>query len=93
MPLRTTLTTPDGTVIGQGADVQVRVTPTGNWVYWGLGGLALVILLLGIVRTVRRRPGHRAHPAPPSGPPLGPQAGPPSEPPAADARAREASTA
>ena len=40
VPLRTTLTTPDGTVIGQGADVQVRVTPTGNWVYWGLGGLA-----------------------------------------------------
>ena len=56
VPLRTTLTTPDGTVIGQGADVQVRVTPTGNWIYWGLGGLAGAILLLGIVRTVRRRP-------------------------------------
>ena len=51
VPLRTTLTTPDGTVVGQGADVQVRVTPTGNWVYWGLGGIAGAILLLGIVRT------------------------------------------
>ena len=57
VPLRTTLTTPDGTVIGQGADVQVRVTPTGHWIYWGLGGVAVAILLLGIVRTFRRRPG------------------------------------
>ncbi|MGZ4631013.1 DUF6049 family protein [Oryzihumus sp.] len=56
VPLRTTLTTPDGTVIGQGADVQVHVTPTGGWVYWSLGGLALVILLLGIVRSFSRRP-------------------------------------
>ncbi|WP_270887071.1 DUF6049 family protein [Pedococcus sp. 5OH_020] len=56
VPLRTTLTTPDGTVVGQGADVLVRVTPTGDWVYWGLGGVAGAILLLGVVRSVRRRP-------------------------------------
>ena len=96
VPLRTTLTTPDGTVIGQGADVQVRVTPTGNWVYWSLGGLALVILLLGIVRTVRRRPGHHLDPSPDGAAP-GPQVGPPPpqapHPPAADPRAREATTA
>lgn len=59
VPLRTTLTTPDGTVIGQGADVQVRVTPTGDWVYWALGGLAGLILLAGLVRTFRRRPRRR----------------------------------
>jgi hypothetical protein len=63
VPLRTTLTTPDGTVIGQGADVQVRVTPTGHWIYWALGGVAVVILLLGIVRTVRSRPASRARKA------------------------------
>jgi hypothetical protein len=57
VPLRTTLTTPDGTVIGQGADVQVRVTPTGDWVYWVLGGVAVAVLVLGIVRSLRRRPG------------------------------------
>ncbi|WP_344193125.1 DUF6049 family protein [Pedococcus aerophilus] len=56
VPLRTTLTTPDGTVVGQGADVQVRVTPTGNWVYLVLGGVAALVIVLGIVRTVRRRP-------------------------------------
>ena len=64
VPLRTTLTTPDGTVVGQGADVMVRVTPTGNWVYAVLGGLAALVLGLGIVRTVRRRPGRTDHPVP-----------------------------
>ncbi|HEV7146030.1 MAG TPA: DUF6049 family protein [Pedococcus sp.] len=59
VPLRTTLTTPDGTVIGQGADVEVRVTPTGSWVYWALGGLAGVVLLLGIIRSFTRRPASR----------------------------------
>ena len=63
VPLRTTLTTPDGTVVGQGADVKVRVTPTGNWIYLALGGVAALVLLLGIVRTVRRRP-NRSTPGP-----------------------------
>ncbi len=65
VPIRTTLTTPDGTVIGQGAQVQVRVTPTGNWIYWVFGGLAAVILVAGIWRSVRRRP----HPQVPSADP------------------------
>jgi uncharacterized membrane protein len=55
VPLKTTLTTPDGTVIGQGADVRVRVTPTGPWVYWALGGVAVVILVIGILRSIRTR--------------------------------------
>ena len=59
VPIRTTLTTPDGTVIGQGADVLVQVTPTGDWVYWTLGGIAGIILLLGIWRSVRRKPAPR----------------------------------
>jgi hypothetical protein len=64
VPLRTILTTPDGTVVGQGANVQVRVTPTGDWIYWGLGGIAGAILLLGIWRSVRRRPRETAEPTP-----------------------------
>jgi hypothetical protein len=64
VPLRTILTTPDGTVVGQGADVQVRVTPTGDWVYWVLGGFAGLILLLGLVRTFRHRPARRVATAP-----------------------------
>lgn len=66
VPIRTTLTTPDGTVIGQGADVLVQVTPTGDWVYWTLGGFAGIILLLGIWRSVRprRTPRKAAEPVP-----------------------------
>ena len=64
VPLQTTLTTPDGTVVGQGANVQVRVTPTGDWIYWALGGLAGAILLLGIWRSARRRPRGRGHEGP-----------------------------
>ena len=66
VPIRTTLTTPDGTVIGQGADVLVQVTPTGDWVYWTLGAIAGIILLLGIWRSVRRKPAPRnaAEPVP-----------------------------
>lgn len=66
VPIRTTLTTPDGTVIGEGVDVQVQVTPTGDWVYWTLGGVAGIILVLGIWRSVRRKPTPRnaADPSP-----------------------------
>jgi hypothetical protein len=47
----------------------VRVTPTGDWVYWGLGGLALLVLALGIVRSLRNRPSHAgSRPLPPSTP-------------------------
>jgi hypothetical protein len=65
-PTPTTLTTPDGTVIGEGVDVQVQVTPTGDWVYWTLGGVAGIILVLGIWRSVRRKPTPRnaAEPVP-----------------------------
>jgi hypothetical protein len=66
VPLRTTLTTPDGTVIGQGADVQVRVTPTGDWVYGVLGGVAAAILALGIVRSFRRKPANTVTASEPS---------------------------
>jgi hypothetical protein len=43
--------------------VQVRVTPTGDWVYWALGGVAGAILLLGVWRSVRRRPQDEPEPA------------------------------
>ncbi len=64
VPLRTTLTTPDDTVIGQGADVRVRVTPTGDGVYWALGGFAGLILVIGLFRTYRKRPRTRRATAP-----------------------------
>lgn len=48
----------DGTVLGEPTTFTVRVSPTSDWIYWLLGGLAGVVILIGIVRTVlRRHPG------------------------------------
>ena len=54
VPVEAVLTTPNGTSLGQTARVNVRVQPTGTWLYWVLGGLASIILLLGIYRSLRR---------------------------------------
>lgn len=55
VPLVTTLSTPDGTRVGASAETEVRVQPTGAWVYWLLGGVAGAILVLGLVRALRPR--------------------------------------
>ena len=46
--------TPDGTELGSQTPLDVRVQPTGTWLYWVLGGLAGLVLVLGLVRAVRR---------------------------------------
>jgi hypothetical protein len=48
------LTTRDGTPLGQDARVPVRVQPPATWIYWVLGGLAGVVLVLGTQRSLRR---------------------------------------
>lgn len=55
VPITTTLTAPDGTVLSSGEPVQISVSPTGSWIYWGLGGLAGVLLVVGIWRGRRGR--------------------------------------
>jgi hypothetical protein len=56
VPITTTLTGPDGTILGRGTVLKVQLSPTGDWVYWLLGGIAVVILILGVARSARRRP-------------------------------------
>lgn len=51
------LTTPNGTELGDDAVVDVRVQPTGTWIYWVLGGLAGLLLVVGTVRAMRGGPG------------------------------------
>jgi hypothetical protein len=48
------LTTQNGTPLGQDATVSVHVQPPAAWVYWVLGGLAGIVLLLGTQRSLRR---------------------------------------
>lgn len=55
VPLRATLRTPDGTVIASTSTIVIRVTPTGAWVYWGIGALAALVLAAGLWRGRRRR--------------------------------------
>jgi hypothetical protein len=50
------LTTPNGTMLGDDAVVRVRVQPTGVWIYWVLGTVAGLVLVLGLVRALRSEP-------------------------------------
>ncbi|MGB5935529.1 MAG: DUF6049 family protein [Ornithinimicrobium sp.] len=54
VPVRATLSTPTGLQIGQAQVLDVQVRPTGIWIYWLLGGVAGVILILGLTRAIRR---------------------------------------
>ena len=54
VPIEAVLTTPNGTSLGRKAEVNVRVQPPSSWIYWAPGGVAGVILVLGIYRSLRR---------------------------------------
>lgn len=54
VPVTAYLTTPNGLAVGDEQVMEVRVQPTGVWIYWVLGGAAGVILVLGIGRALRR---------------------------------------
>lgn len=65
VPLHTSLSTPNGTQVGTAEETVVRVQPTGVWIYWLLGGVAGVILVLGLWRALRP-PGSRQDSAEPT---------------------------
>jgi hypothetical protein len=48
------LTTRNGTPLGENASVKMRVQPPSTWLYWVLGGLAGIVLVLGTQRSLRR---------------------------------------
>lgn len=69
------LSTPSGTTLGEPVPIDVRVQPTGVWVYWVLGGIAGLVLVLGLARALRSSPTPRA----PSTPDPTPRQGPADE--------------
>ena len=50
-----TLRAQDGTILSEPTAFSVRVSPTADWMYWVLGALAGLVLVIGVVRTVSRR--------------------------------------
>lgn len=56
VPVDIAVTDPSGRSLSPPAELRVRVSPTGSWIYWGVGAAALGLLALGTWRTVRRRP-------------------------------------
>jgi hypothetical protein len=52
------VTGPTGVSVGPTTTMNVRVSPTGNWVYWGLGALATLALVGGLWRGRRARRRH-----------------------------------
>ena len=65
VPIKAVLTTANGTTLGQDAHVDVRVQPTSTWIYWVLGGVAAIILVLGTYRSLRRGSTRASRPAAP----------------------------
>ena len=63
VPISAVLTTPNGTPLGHKARVDVRVQPTSTWIYWVLGTVAGIILVLGTHRSLRRGSTRAARPA------------------------------
>lgn len=62
--VKAVLNTPNGTPLGQNAAVNVRVQPPSTWIYWVLGALAGVILVLGTQRSLRRGSTRASRPDP-----------------------------
>lgn len=50
-----TLRAADGTVLGEPTRFSVRVSPTSDWIYWVLGGLAGLVIAIGVARMAWRR--------------------------------------
>ena len=63
VPIEAVLTTPNGTPLGQNARVDVRVQPPSAWIYWALGAVAGIILVLGTYRSMRRGSTRASRPA------------------------------
>lgn len=65
VPVNVAVTTPGGHAVAEPATLHVKVRPTGDSIYWVIGGAAVLLLAAGTWRTVRG--GRRARAAAPEG--------------------------
>lgn len=55
VPIVVAVSDPDGRQLASPAELRVRVSPTGSWIYWAIGASAIALVALGRWRSVRRR--------------------------------------
>ena len=55
VPIVVSVTDPAGRQLAPPAELRVRVSPTGSWIYWVIGASAMLLVTLGRWRSVRRR--------------------------------------
>lgn len=64
----TVLSTPDGLVLGstpgRATQLTVNVRPTSSWIYWALGIVAGLVLVVGLARSLRSAPRASTTPGP-----------------------------
>lgn len=53
VPIDIEVLAPDGSQLASHSTLEARVRPTGNWIYWALGGLAGLLVGLGVWRSLR----------------------------------------
>lgn len=56
VPISVEVTDPSGRQLAPQSELRVRVSPTGIWIYWAIGAAAILLVLVGRWRSVRRRP-------------------------------------
>ncbi|TWP38265.1 DUF6049 family protein [Leekyejoonella antrihumi] len=60
VPIDAVLTTPDGLPLGarfgEPTQLQINVRPTSSWIYWVLGIVAGLVLVVGLIRSLWRGP-------------------------------------
>ena len=56
VPITVEVTDPSGRQLAPQSELRVRVSPTGIWIYWAIGAAAILLVIVGRWRSVRRRP-------------------------------------
>ena len=65
VPVAVSVTDPSGHPLSAEAELRAQVSPTGSWIYWAIGAVALASVAFGTWRSLRRRPADAGPTSPP----------------------------